>query len=58
MSQFAIMSARSSFVPVRTTMLTIWSPLFELARQILEGRFGDDNEMRAGNAKVMLQVSK
>jgi hypothetical protein len=31
-----------------------WSPLFELARPILKGRFGDYSKMRVGNAEVML----
>jgi len=46
---FAMISARSSLVPVR---MSIRGALCELARRILEGGFRDDYQVCVGNAKV------
>jgi len=36
----------------------VWSTLGELARQVLEGSFGDDDEVWAGDAEVMFEVGE
>jgi hypothetical protein len=46
---FAMISARSSLVPVR---MTIQGALCELARPVLEGGFRNNYQVSAGNAEV------
>jgi hypothetical protein len=52
---FAMISARSSLVPVR---MTIRGALCELARPFLEGGFRDDYQLCARNAEKVFEVRK